>query len=136
MYSKSDLISCDHIKGTVKISFEAIESFVQAWEVSTSIDDAMQKLGWTGTRGSLIAVAAGLRRKGVPLKRFKGRRPDTLQSKAARAQFISVWQTSRSISEVAERLGLLYDSVMQKADCLRKEGIYLKRHRRQRIFRG
>ena len=112
----------------MKKSLDPREAFIEAWQASASIDDAMQKLGWTGTRRALVVRASKLRRKGVPLKRFKNAPLDTPQIVSAKAQFISVWQTSGTISEVAERLGIPYGTAITKANRLRKEGVYLKRH--------
>ena len=116
----------------MKKSLDPREVFVQAWQAATSIDDVMQKLRWTRTRRFLIVMAAQLRRKGVPLKRFKTGRP--FQTESSKAQFICVWQTSGTISEVAERLGIPYGTAIANAWRLRKEGVYLKRHRRQRTL--
>ena len=120
----------------MKKSLDAHEAFVQAWQASASLDDAIQKLEWTGTRRSFIRLTSNLRRKGVPLKQFRGRRPNTLQTESSKAQFIRVWQTSGTISEVADRLGMSYGSVMKKALRLRKEGVYLKRYLPRRILQA
>lgn len=104
------------------------DDFAKKWQSSLSIDDAILKLGWKGTRRSLISTASQLRKKGIPLKRFKDRvvRPAT-PAETPRDQFIRVWQTSASIPEVAARLGLSYDRVILKASRLRDEGCYLRR---------
>jgi DNA-binding transcriptional ArsR family regulator len=114
---------------------------VRAWQSSASIDEVIEKLAWTGTRRSLIVTASQLRARGVDLKKFKDRvSVEALQAAAAESldpdtlkdQFIRIWQTSVSVSEVAERLALSYASVTAKAHTLRKQGIVLKRFRRSK----
>ena len=111
--------------------------FVQAWQASDSINDALHRAHWTGTRQSFIATASKLRKKGVPLKRFKDSGPRSAVDTTANAwddaarddQFIQIWQTCLSAAEVAERLGISLGQASVKAHRLRKSGISLKRYK-------
>ena len=112
--------------------------FIQAWQSSDSISDVMQKLDWTGSRQSLISRASLLRREGLPLKRFKSIKigsttvVETLESATLIDQFMRIWETSVSVSEVAARLGIPHTSVLVIARNLREQELYLKYFLRSR----
>ncbi len=118
-------------------SMKDYTEFVQAWQASHSISDAMQRVRWTGTRQSFIVTASKLRKKGVPLKKFKDSGPRSAVHNTAHAwddatrddQFIEIWQTSLSAAEVAERFGISAGYASVKAHRLRKSGVSLKRYK-------
>lgn len=117
----------------MKKTSDSIDSFVQAWQASDSVSDALQRAQWQGSRQSFIGTASKLRKKGVPLKKFKDA---GLRSAAINAicddQFIEIWQTSVSVAEVARRLGISYNYVSVKAHRLFKNGVTLKQFRERR----
>jgi hypothetical protein len=112
--------------------------FVQAWQASDSIRDAIQRTRWTGTRQSFIVTASNLRKKGVPLKKFKDSGPRSGVKKTANSwdeamrdeQFIEIWQTSLSAVEAAKRIGISPSHASINAHRLRKNGVSLKRFTR------
>jgi hypothetical protein len=111
--------------------------FVKAWQASDSINDALHRARWTGTRQSFIVTASKLRKKGVLLKKFKDSGPrnvlyntvDAWDDATRDNQFIEIWQTSPSAAEVAEKLGISPSHASVKAHRLRKSGISLKRYK-------
>jgi hypothetical protein len=46
---------------------------------------------------------------------------------ASNEDFVRAWQTSRTAAEVARKLGVRRDTVVQRASRLRRKGVRLKR---------
>lgn len=57
-------------------------------------------------------------------------------SKVTTEEFVKVWQSSASVSQVVERTGLRLGVVRSRAGWLRRKGVSLKRYRHREDFQA
>lgn len=88
------------------------EDFVRLWNESGSASEASWKMDITPEQARSRAYS--LRQRGYELKNFSWTR-------ATDEAFIEAWNSSSSVKEVAEKLGMTYDSTTGRARDLRKK---------------
>jgi transposase len=97
-------------------------AFVAAWNASTTVEEAANRLGTSCNRAR--GQARRLRRRGINLN------PLTslvfIHTRQKEEQFVALWNTSRSVSEVAAVWGGRPPTLMHRAFLLRKRGYCLK----------